>query len=761
VVAVGGGYTTPGQTDLHIIRNRNSRFLFNILDTGGDGICCNTGTLGSFKIFVDSVLQADKGKFGTSDTVLFGEEVCNDVTFKPTNVLTASPTNNPTIVPTGQPSNKPTSLPTNTLTVQPTGLPTASADVEIKIEIRFDLYPEDISWELYNSCNGGNEKIGEDGNYGDLEKGKTVQVYNKTIHDGTFKFVIFDKYGDGLCCTREDGGYTIFYGLKEFPRSFSDPNDEETLMFGFANKCASVEIKIDIKFDDYPVDTSWDLYNTCNGGNEKVGQGGNYGDSYAGKSVTVYGQSVHDGTFKFVIFDKYGDGLCCTQGDGGYTIFYGLKEFPSSFLGPNEEETLMFGFANKCAPASPPNTPTHQPTGPTKLPTLLPTSLPTALTNVEIKIDIKFDDYPVDISWDIYNTCNGDSEKIGQGGNYGDFDTGKSVTVYRESVHEGIFKFVIFDSHGDGLCCTQGDGNYIISYGDTKLFSTFKDPTFNETRHFGEANKCALSQINKASYDSSLGVPKCGTVDKSCTTVGTGPTGELKGELLIAKDLWGEANGSNTLDTCSDGNSGEYKLAESVESITVEAVGGGVLRAGGTARVVARIYTYGNGETNRVDFYSSTTPGPNPNWKPITINVKPENDGLTEGGGYVEVEVKSGEFPLSDVELQAVRVSIRWTPETLESTACPTSAGDDSGKFSDVDDLAFVVDTTSLGGTMSFALSQPSPVVLPELLEELQMNCADVLESDRCEAAIDCEWRSDSILGSFMSLGMSSCHLLQ
>merc|ERR1712238_565694 len=437
------------------------------IDTGGDGICCNTGSQGLYSIFVDSSLQAEGAEFGSGNTELFGKDVCDGVTFKPTNLLTTSPTNNPTIMPTGQPSNKPTSSLTNT-------------------------------------------------------------------------------------------------------------------------------------------------------------------------------------------------------------------------------------------------------------PTLLPTSLPTALTNVEIKIDIKFDDYPVDISWDIYNTCNGDSEKIGQ------------------------------------------DGNYTISYGDTKLFSTFKDPTFNEPRHFGEANKCALSQINKASYDSSLGVPKCGTVDKSCTTVGTGPTGELNGELLIAKDLWGEANGSNTLDTCSDGNSGEYKLAESVESITVEAVGGGVLRAGGTARVVARIYTYGNGETNRVDFYSSTTPGPNPNWKPITINVKLENGGLTEGGGYVEVEVKSGEFPLSDVELQAVRVSTRWTPETLESTACPTSAGDDSGKFSDVDDLAFVVDTTSSVGTMSFALSQPSPVVLPELLlEELQMNCADVLESDRCKAAIDCEWRSDSILGSFMSLGMASCHLAQ
>ena len=66
---------TPGQDDIHIIPNRNSRYLFNILDTGGDGICCNTGTQCSYKIFVDSYFQAGEGKFGSDDTVLFGKEV--------------------------------------------------------------------------------------------------------------------------------------------------------------------------------------------------------------------------------------------------------------------------------------------------------------------------------------------------------------------------------------------------------------------------------------------------------------------------------------------------------------------------------------------------------------------------------------------------------------------------------------------------------------------------------------------------------------
>jgi len=505
VVATGGGYTKTGQTDMRTIYNRNSRYLFNIIDTGGDGICCNTGSQGSYKIFVDSSFQAGGAEFGSGDTELFGKEVCNGVTFKPTNVLTASPTNNPTIMPTGQPPNKPTSLPTNTPTLQPTSLPTASMNVQIKIDITFDDYPEDTSWFLYNTCNGGEEVIRQD-----------------------------DQYGDPI---------------------------------------------------------------------------------YRKSTLNVYDETVHDGTFKFVIKDEYGDGICCQYGTGGYTVNYGSMTFAK------------------------------------------------------------------DSSWDISS---------------------------------------------------------------------------EDTYDFGTSAKCPALKKDKASYDSSLGVPKCETVGTLCTTVGTGPTGELGSELLSAKANLKEPNGPNTLDTCTDGNAGIYKEeAETVESISVESVDGGLLRAGGNVTITASVYTYGNGETDRVDFYHSNSPGPNPDWTPIKVNVKPSSNSPT-------VEVTSGQFTLLDEKLQAVRVSIRWTGETSEATPCPTSGGGDSGQFSDVDDLTFVVDTTSSDGTMSFALSQPNPVVLPELLlEELQMNCADVLESDRCKAAIDCEWRSDSILGSFMSLGMASCHLAQ
>ena len=84
-VAVGGDYDVPGEVYSTTVLNRNSRYLFIILDTGGDGICCNTGPEGYYKIYMDNVLQAEGGKFEASDTAVFG--ACPGPTSKPTNVV--------------------------------------------------------------------------------------------------------------------------------------------------------------------------------------------------------------------------------------------------------------------------------------------------------------------------------------------------------------------------------------------------------------------------------------------------------------------------------------------------------------------------------------------------------------------------------------------------------------------------------------------------------------------------------------------------
>ena len=60
--------------------------MFSILDTGGNGICCNSGQ-GSYKVFVDSIEEVSgDGQFGVNKIEHFGS--CSAMTTsKPTNMV--------------------------------------------------------------------------------------------------------------------------------------------------------------------------------------------------------------------------------------------------------------------------------------------------------------------------------------------------------------------------------------------------------------------------------------------------------------------------------------------------------------------------------------------------------------------------------------------------------------------------------------------------------------------------------------------------
>ena len=89
VVGSGDGYTGKGELYEHVhTARRNSRFAFLIYDTAGDGLCCNAGEQGYYKVLADDVPQAEGGEFtGLSDERVFGLEECPDQTSKPTNVV--------------------------------------------------------------------------------------------------------------------------------------------------------------------------------------------------------------------------------------------------------------------------------------------------------------------------------------------------------------------------------------------------------------------------------------------------------------------------------------------------------------------------------------------------------------------------------------------------------------------------------------------------------------------------------------------------
>lgn len=78
---------------------------------------------------------------------------------------------------------------------------------ELILDITFDNFAEETSWELYDLTGGGQVLIASGDGYGDLDD-QTIQE-RLCIDNGDFGFVIYDAYSDGMCCNFGQGSYRL------------------------------------------------------------------------------------------------------------------------------------------------------------------------------------------------------------------------------------------------------------------------------------------------------------------------------------------------------------------------------------------------------------------------------------------------------------------------------------------------------------------------------------------------------------------------
>ncbi len=76
------------------------------------------------------------------------------------------------------------------------------------------------------------------------------------------------------------------------------------------------DVVLDITFDNYPEDVSWEIKDA---NNTVVASGGNYGSQPNGSSISIT-TCLTDGCYDFIVSDSYGDGICCQYGNGSYTL---------------------------------------------------------------------------------------------------------------------------------------------------------------------------------------------------------------------------------------------------------------------------------------------------------------------------------------------------------------------------------------------------------------------------------------------------------
>ncbi|KAL7531124.1 hypothetical protein ACHAXR_005221, partial [Thalassiosira sp. AJA248-18] len=114
-------FSDPGRNYRNDYCIPEGRYIFQINDSWGDGICC-AYSQGSYSVKYDGNVVASGGQFGSSQNTTFGLSSC-DPTKKPTLSPTNYPTTSPTKLPTKEPTSEPTNDPTNP---QPTESPTTA-----------------------------------------------------------------------------------------------------------------------------------------------------------------------------------------------------------------------------------------------------------------------------------------------------------------------------------------------------------------------------------------------------------------------------------------------------------------------------------------------------------------------------------------------------------------------------------------------------------------------------------------------------------
>ena len=107
-------------------------------------------------------------------------------------------------------------------------------------------------------------------------------------------------------------GETIELTFSDQAGLFSSQN----MVLNVSQICSLNELKLEIIFDTYPEETSWEMYDS---GGTLIASG----DSYSGMTSFETKWCLPDGNYQFVIFDAYSDGICCNYGNGSYKLSSG------------------------------------------------------------------------------------------------------------------------------------------------------------------------------------------------------------------------------------------------------------------------------------------------------------------------------------------------------------------------------------------------------------------------------------------------------
>eukprot|EP00934_Nitzschia_sp_Nitz4_P004558 Nitzschia sp. Nitz4//scaffold26_size159584//38806//41260//NITZ4_002477-RA/size159584-augustus-gene-0.68-mRNA-1//1//CDS//3329545040//4548//frame0 len=340
-----------------------------------------------------------------------------------------------------------------------TEVPTAPATVQVRLTLQLDGYPEETSLKIFQLPSM--ELIAS---YGDFSEQFATVVEEFAVSSGDILLYMHDTYGDGICCSDgfgtiqleavyDEGTTGLFYQYGYYseylfetisvPAGFQItetptwyPTDNYTVSPSEVPEEACDPTSADgtcvhfsFYLDDWPSETNVKITDEETGATiwEK-------NDFYSSGRFHAYAD-IAAGDYVFTATDDYGDGICCSSGNGYFEVFAMNVDGTEDLLLHVDGD---FGYSTASAFTVPE----------------VARCDPQSTENTCVTFSFVLDSYYVETSVNV--TVAGTSESVWS---YDDFEAAGSFDWIVEMI-PGEYDFTVYDFFGDGACCEYGNGHF-------------------------------------------------------------------------------------------------------------------------------------------------------------------------------------------------------------------------------------------------------------------------------------------------------------
>lgn len=191
--------------------------------------------------------------------------------------------------------------------------------VEISIDVKYDGYPSENTWALYDV---------DDHMMYQVKSGEVTSpghvVTKLRVRPGSYRFVMHDKIGDGICCLYGDGFVTINTGtdVVDVSGAFTFDTGVVFTVVPPWNSAAkqqavyghTIHLRLTVKYNAHPTEVAWQFMNDDSG--KLIDESSAGGVTTPNEVLTRDYYHLRPGHYWFSISDKALDGICCRSGQG-------------------------------------------------------------------------------------------------------------------------------------------------------------------------------------------------------------------------------------------------------------------------------------------------------------------------------------------------------------------------------------------------------------------------------------------------------------